>query len=197
MTSPVSAIEAIEKLDDLLDRYFQIGVQQGLEHRAHDDREGSAQDACDEIRSVLLALARQAEALQRRAEEAEALVERLKLEAQAHAMEARGANSTINEIYQVVSGGKGEPGNWHGAAPVREKLEALQRESAELREAAGFVNPAMASLKGYERDLGDSLLDEYEIGRIEDSRHSPSFRIRVGHIRRLARALLGGSENAE
>lgn len=55
--SPVSAIEAIEKLDDLLDRYFQIGVQQGLEHRAHDDREGSAQDACEEIRSVFLALA--------------------------------------------------------------------------------------------------------------------------------------------
>lgn len=65
MTSPVSAIEAIEKLDDLLDRYFQIGVQQGLEQRAHDDREGSAQDACEEIRSVFLSLAGQAEALQR------------------------------------------------------------------------------------------------------------------------------------
>ncbi len=76
------------------------------------------------------------------------------------------------------------------------QAEALQRENAELREAAGFVKPAMDSLKGYELDLGDSLLDEYELGRIEDSRHSPSFRIRVGHIRRLARALLGG-ENAE
>lgn len=76
------------------------------------------------------------------------------------------------------------------------KAEALERENVELREAAEFVKPAMDSLKGYERDLGDTLLDEYELGRIEDSRHSPSFRIRVGHIRRLARALLGGSENA-
>lgn len=74
MTSPVSAIEAIEKLDDLLDRYFQIGVQQGLEHRAHDDREGSAQDACEEIRSVFLALARQAEALQRENAEKDARI---------------------------------------------------------------------------------------------------------------------------
>jgi len=58
-------VSAVEKLDDLLDRYFQIGFQQGLENRTHDDREGSAQDACEEIRSAFSALARQAEALQR------------------------------------------------------------------------------------------------------------------------------------
>lgn len=74
------------------------------------------------------------------------------------------------------------------------KLEAMQREMAELREAAGFAKPAMVSLKGYERDLGDSLLDEYELGRIEESRQSPSFRIRVGHIRRLARTLIQGEK---
>lgn len=63
----------------------------------------------------------------RRAEAAEALAERLKLEAQFHAQEARTANSTIYEIYQVVSGGKGEPGNWHGAEPVRAKLEEFEK----------------------------------------------------------------------
>ncbi|WP_421580868.1 hypothetical protein [Shinella sp. M31] len=72
------------------------------------------------------ALALQVEAMKRRAEAAEALAERLKLEAQAHAMEARTANTTINEIYQVVSGGKGEPGNWNGAAPVREFAETFR-----------------------------------------------------------------------
>lgn len=91
----------------------------------------------DRMREVL-ALARRAEESQRRAEAAEALAERMKLEAQGHAMEVRTANSTIHEIYQVVSGATGEPGNWHGANPVREyvaRTEALvselQRENAE------------------------------------------------------------------
>ena len=58
-------------------------------------------------------------------DEARELAERLKLEAQGHAMEARTANSTNYEIYQVVSGAKGERGNWHGATPVRERFAAL------------------------------------------------------------------------
>jgi hypothetical protein len=47
------------------------------------------------------------------------LAETLKLEAQLHAQEARTANATIAEIYQLCSGGTGEPGNWHGAEPIR------------------------------------------------------------------------------
>lgn len=85
--------------------------------------------------------------LRSRAEKAEALSERLKLEAQGHAMEARTANSTIAECYQAVTGGKGEPGNWHGAEPVRqyvaraeatcEKLStALERIPVKLRRMA-------------------------------------------------------------
>ena len=62
----------------------------------------------------------------------ESLCERLKLEAQLHAGEARGANATIAEIYQVVSGGKGEPGNWNGAAPVRARIAELERGAAGL-----------------------------------------------------------------
>lgn len=50
------------------------------------------------------------------------LIERLRMEAQIHAQEARTANATIAEIYQLCSGGKGEPGNWHGAEPVRELI---------------------------------------------------------------------------
>jgi Lar family restriction alleviation protein len=50
------------------------------------------------------------------------MADRLKLEAQCHAQEARTANATIAEIYQLCSGGKGEPGNWHGAEPVRALL---------------------------------------------------------------------------
>lgn len=42
--------------------------------------------------------------------------------------EARAANATIAEIYQLCSGATGEPGNWHGAEPVRRKLAELTRE---------------------------------------------------------------------
>lgn len=43
------------------------------------------------------------------------LTETLKTQASCHAMEARGANATIHEAYQAVTGAKGEPGNWNGA----------------------------------------------------------------------------------
>lgn len=42
--------------------------------------------------------------------------------------EACAANATIAEIYQICSGGKGEPGNWNGAEPVRRKLAELNAE---------------------------------------------------------------------
>src|SRR5690606_29313448 len=59
------------------------------------------------------------EAEQKRADDAEALAERLKREAVQHAQEARTANATIAEAYQAVTGGAGEPGNRHGAARNR------------------------------------------------------------------------------
>lgn len=67
--------------------------------------------------------------------ELEALAERLKHEAQLHAQEARTANATIAEIYREVSGGKGEPGNWNGAEPVRAELTALRARVTELEAA--------------------------------------------------------------
>ncbi|HEY8359486.1 MAG TPA: hypothetical protein VIL30_18705 [Ramlibacter sp.] len=73
--------------------------------------------------------------LEDRLQAAEALVERLKLEAQAHASEARTANSTIYEIYQVISGGKGEPGNWNGAEPVRAYVQAAEAKNRAYAEA--------------------------------------------------------------
>ncbi|WGK60561.1 hypothetical protein QAO71_10695 [Halopseudomonas sp. SMJS2] len=64
------------------------------------------------------------------------LCDRLQLEAQCHAQEARTANATIAEIYRLVSGGTGEPGNWNGTEPVRRKLEELQAECERLRKDA-------------------------------------------------------------
>lgn len=53
------------------------------------------------------------------------LVERLRMEAQGHAIEARAQRATVREIYQVVTGATGEPGDWNGANPVRERIDRL------------------------------------------------------------------------
>jgi hypothetical protein len=58
------------------------------------------------------------------------LIVLLKQEAQIHAQEAKTANSTIYEIYQCVTGATGEPGNWHGAEPVRAALAAKDADYA-------------------------------------------------------------------
>lgn len=68
--------------------------------------------------------------------EQDELIARLRLEAQLHAQEARTANATIAEIYQVVTGSTGEPGNWHGAAPVKARIAELTRELEEARKDA-------------------------------------------------------------
>lgn len=64
------------------------------------------------------------------------LCDRLKLEAQTHAQEARTANATIAEIYQVTSGASGEPGNWHGAEPVKKKFAELTTRVQDLEQSA-------------------------------------------------------------
>lgn len=82
-----------------------------------------------------------------RADRAEALAEKLKLEAQIHAGEARCANSTIAEIYQVVSGRTGEPGNWNGAEPVKRYVataEAALEGARKVIEAADRLNEQAA-----------------------------------------------------
>jgi hypothetical protein len=56
-------------------------------------------------------------------------------QAQIWKQEARGANHTIGQIYQLCTGAKGEPGNWNGAEPVRALVaerDALRAELARL-----------------------------------------------------------------
>ncbi|MGE0444523.1 MAG: hypothetical protein AB7P99_04790 [Vicinamibacterales bacterium] len=112
--------------------------------------------------------------LKREADDARALAERLKVEAQAHAQEARTANATIAEIYQAVTGATGEPGNWNGARPVvealrrlrvSERLAAYERAQALVGEAAlqrlagepVFLEPVLVALDNAVRDLKIAL----------------------------------------
>ena len=49
--------------------------------------------------------------------------EKLKLEAQSHAQEARTQRSTVHEIYQIIGSNKGD---WNGAEPVREFVDTIK-----------------------------------------------------------------------
>lgn len=89
--------------------------------------------------------------LEARNAELEGLVERLKLEAQIHAGEAKAANSTLYEIYQLCSGATGEKGNWNGAAPVRAALSTAEARGRQIgREEAAKVADEYAANSGIE-----------------------------------------------
>jgi hypothetical protein len=62
------------------------------------------------------------------------LVERLRNEAQIHAQESRCQTSTVHEIYQLITGATGEPGNWNGAEPVRKLIAENQRYRTALEQ---------------------------------------------------------------
>jgi len=109
-------------------------------------------------RTDIPALLSALEAEKKRADEAEALVERLKREAVQHAQEARTANATIAEIYQAVTGGTGEPGNWQGAEPIKAELTRLREENERYREAARrahvvVVNTPSSRIKELEAEV--------------------------------------------
>lgn len=74
------------------------------------------------------------------------LVDRLRLEAQIHAGEARGANATIHEAYQAVTEGKGEPGNWNGAVPIKEELARLRAQLTASRAECEGLRAALRQI---------------------------------------------------
>ena len=76
------------------------------------------------------------------------LNERLKIEAQGHAQEAKTANATIAEIYQCVSQSTGEVGNWHGAQPVRDAMDRQTEEIEQLKINHTDINVEFGRLNG-------------------------------------------------
>lgn len=78
------------------------------------------------------------------------LEDRLKLEAQIQAQEARSQRATVREIYQAVTGRTGEPGDWHGSQPVLaliEERDALRRMSSEFGAALITARARVAELE--------------------------------------------------
>ena len=90
-------------------------------------------------------------------------------------------DSRNRDVVTVYGGGVG--------TESREANARLIASAPDLFDAAHFAKVAQAALEAYEADLGEPLDDMHELGRIDDSRGSPSFRIRVGHVRRLSAAI--------
>lgn len=83
------------------------------------------------MRNALPALLDEIDRLTGERDAANALSDRLLMEAQCHAGEARAHKATVHEAYQIASGATGERGNWNGAGPIRELAD--RAESAETR----------------------------------------------------------------
>jgi hypothetical protein len=89
-----------------------------------------------------------------------ALYEACKQQAQIWKQEARCANHTIGQIYQLVTGRKGEPGNWNGAEPIKALLE--QRD--DLVEALDALADAVAA------EVNEKGGGGYILARLTDAR---------------------------
>jgi hypothetical protein len=64
--------------------------------------------------------------------ECESINANLRLQAEVWACEADTQKSTVHECYQIVTGAKGEPGDWSGSKPVREAFNELKARVKEL-----------------------------------------------------------------
>ena len=83
------------------------------------------------------------------------LVDRLRTEAQIHSGEARTANSSLHDAYQAASGGRGEPGNWNGANPIKDEIERLRAKLAETAaDAEEFEKAVRQREEEFARKMG-------------------------------------------
>lgn len=127
-------VEAESLADGMLFAMPAVGLKEQREERRRTVRE-QAEARIAELTLECANLGIDNGEFQLRAEKAEALSERFKQEAQIHAQETRTANSTIAEIYQICTGSTGEPGNWYGAAPVRDLKESRDQWKANFEQA--------------------------------------------------------------
>jgi hypothetical protein len=85
--------------------------------------------------------------------------DRLLREASIHAQEARTANATIAEIYQVLTGATGEPGNWNGAEPARKVMAELERVRGEKDRMLPVFNAATVLVREWAKNEHDQYLE--------------------------------------
>ena len=85
------------------------------------------------------------------------LEDRLKLEAQIQAQEARSQRATVREIYQAVTGRTGEPGDWHGAQPVLTLIEERDALRARVANLESRLSELEAQLAQAQQGIGEGI----------------------------------------
>ncbi|WP_048647521.1 hypothetical protein [Nitratireductor soli] len=91
------------------------------------------------------------------------LTDQLRMEAQLHSGEARAANASLREAYQAVSGGRGEPGSWNGAEPIKAEVSRLRAKLAEVAEGRLAEAEGVIEIIAGKRQHIDSLMSNQEI----------------------------------
>lgn len=86
----------------------------------------------------------------------------LELEARIQAQEARTQRATVQEIYQLITGATGEPGDWRGAEPVRQLIEdlaAVKQDAKDWHTAAMGLSADLTAI-GQQRDALANFVNE-------------------------------------
>ena len=66
----------------------------------------------------------------------------LLLQAQGWACEAKAQRATVNEAYRAITGATGEPGDWHGAEPIKVMVRERDTLRAALTQCVEALNEA-------------------------------------------------------
>jgi hypothetical protein len=95
-------------------------------------------------------------------------------EVQCQAQEARTQRTTVWECYQAVTGGTGEPGDWHGAEPVRTRLTELEAEVEKLRHHLIRAHRFIESTEAFGRTASTGIIqageDESTMWNLDESK---------------------------
>lgn len=86
------------------------------------------------------------------------LVETLKTQAQIHSGEARCHSSTVHEIYQLITGAKGEPAAWNGAVPVKKFLNKVEHLISIAKDVDAWLIKTGRSGCHHQRSLEEAIL---------------------------------------
>jgi hypothetical protein len=109
-----------------------------------------------------------------------------------HATQAVAYSSALVEIVRLDRQIEDAPSDATQAAYWKGAYERMAARNAEIARELSPWLAAHNALKGFEAEYGN-LPDDHELGRIEESAVGPSFRIRAGHVRRLADIAKHGS----
>lgn len=104
----------------------------------------------EQLANFIEALDAAVQAERERADKAERVRDNARAQAESWAQEARTQRATVHDAYQAATGATGEPGDWHGAQPVRDALAAA--DAAGYARAMGEVDRAIGALSGHEGD---------------------------------------------